>query len=267
MLKPKAPSNRIQAKIEVSLMAKERWVPLAVVASNNTINILGEVGDDWWEDSDVTAERVGKRLQSAQGQDVTVNINSFGGDMFQGLAIYNLLRDYPGKVTVKVLGLAASAASIIAMAGDDIKMSPASFLMIHNCWLYAAGNRHDFLDLAEQIQMFDDAMAKIYMAQTGLDEARIKAMMDAETWLNGDDAIAQGFATATFEGVVTAQTDTHLNALRQVETVLAKQGISRSDRRALLNQIKGTQDAVDKRMQDAAPDLLARIQSLTHQYC
>lgn len=74
------------------------------------------------------------------GADVTVNINSPGGDMFEGLAIYNLLREYQGKVTVKVLGIAASAASVIAMAGDDIQIGRGAFLMIHNCWVVAMGS-------------------------------------------------------------------------------------------------------------------------------
>ncbi|WP_367672858.1 Clp protease ClpP, partial [Serratia symbiotica] len=83
--------------------------------------------------------------------------------------IYNLLREYPGKVTVKVLGLAASGASIIAMAGDEIQIGRGAFLMIHNCWVVAVGNRHDFAAMAENMAPFDNAMADIYSARSGLD--------------------------------------------------------------------------------------------------
>jgi ATP-dependent protease ClpP protease subunit len=265
MKKPKAPSNRINAKCDISLKAKEKWVPLAAIAEENTINVFGEIGNDWWSDSDVTVERVASRLRAAGGQDVTVNINSFGGDMFQGMAIYNLLRDYSGKVTVKVLGIAASSASIIAMAGNEIKMSSASFLMIHNCWMLAAGNRHDFAGLADEMKPFDEAIAKIYMAQTDLDQATIATMMDNETWINGDDAIAKGFATSSFDGVVNAQVDKQVYALNKVEIALAKQGITPDDRRELLNQIKGMQAVVDGATSDTS-ELLASIQSLTSQY-
>lgn len=86
------------------------------------------------------------------GENVTVNINSPGGDMFEGLAIYNLLREYSGKVTVKVLGIAASAASIIAMAGDEIQIGRGAFLMIHNCWIVMIGNRHDLAKAAIDIE-------------------------------------------------------------------------------------------------------------------
>nr|WP_256372528.1 head maturation protease, ClpP-related [Citrobacter sp. wls829] len=123
------------------------------------------------------------------GADVTVNINSPGGDMFEGLAIYNLLRDYEGKVTVKVLGIAASAASIIAMAGDDIQIGRGAFLMIHNCWVYAMGNRHDFAELANSLGPFDSAMADIYAVRSGLDMETVQKLMDAESYIGGSDAI------------------------------------------------------------------------------
>lgn len=253
MTKPLAPSNKLQIKTEISAKARQKWQPLALVDDDATaINVLDEIGDDYWSDSDVTVERVMAKLKLAAGADVVVNINSYGGAMFEGLAIYNLLVQYEGAVKVRILGVAASAASIIAMAGDSIEMSPASFLMIHNAWVWAAGNRHDFAELAQSLQPFDDAMAGIYVAQTGLNKAKIAEMMDAETWINGDEAIAQGFASGLFEVNVQASANKSVNALREVDTLLAKQGLPRNERRELLNQIKGTQDAAQSGMQDAA---------------
>ena len=102
------------------------------------------------------------------------------------------------------------------------------------------------------MQPFDDAMAGIYVAQTGLNKAKIAEIMDAEKKNNGDEAIAQGFASGLFEVNVQASANKSVNALREVDTLLAKQGLPRNERRELLNQIKGTQDAAQSGMQDAA---------------
>ena len=258
-MKPLAPSNKLALKSEINAHAMQRWQPLALAEEEaNSINVFGRIGDDWYSESDVTVERVQRKLKQADGADVVVNINSFGGDMFEGMAIYNLLVQYGGKVTVRVLGIAASAASIIAMAGDEVAMSPASFLMIHNAWVLAAGNRNDFTDLAASLKPFDEAMASIYVSQTGMDKKHIMQLMDAETWINGNDAIIQGFATQTFESEVKAEVSSAVNAIRQVDNLLAKSGLPRNERRELLNQIKGsTQDAASKGTQDAALSDLA----------
>lgn len=246
--------NRLNVRSDIALSAREKWQPLAL-ADDDNINILDEIGDDWWSDSDTTLNRINKKLNKANGADIIVNINSFGGDMFEGLAIYNALREYSGKVTVKVLGLAASSASIIAMAGDDILMSEASFLMIHNCWLFAAGNRHDFAALAEELKPFDEAMASIYCAQTGLSKGEIAQLMDNETWINGETAIEQGFASGLFEQKTQAKADKKRFAAHLVDTLLAKQGVARSERRELIKEIKDTQNAVNS-TQNAAKSAL-----------
>ena len=261
MKKPLAPTNRLALKSEISERAMKKWQPLAMTEGENTINVLDEIGDDWWSDSDVTVQRVMTKLKQANGADVVVNINSFGGSMFEGMAIYNLLLQYEGQVHVKILGLAASAASVIAMAGDTIEMMPASFLMIHNAWTIAAGNRHDFTQLSLELKPFDDAMASIYKAQSQMETKDIVAMMDAETWINADTALEKGFITGIFEGKVEARSDKFSNAVREVDAILAKQGMSRTNRRELLNQIKGTQDAAQKSMQDAASQEKLQLQA------
>lgn len=161
----------------------------------NTLSIFESIGQDWAGEG-VTAQRMGAILRSLEGKAVTVNINSPGGDLFEGLTIYNQLREYPGKVTVKILGLAASAASIIAMSGDEIQIGRSAFLMIHNTRGMSVGHRHDFADMAEKMAPFDLAMREIYVARTGMDETTITAMMDKETWMNGGEAIEKGFADA-----------------------------------------------------------------------
>ncbi|HYI43671.1 MAG TPA: head maturation protease, ClpP-related, partial [Sphingomicrobium sp.] len=121
----------------------------AVAVGDNVITMFGEIGEDFWSDNPITAKKVAAQLRAIGDRPVEVQINSPGGDMFEGIAIYNVLREHPQEITVKVMGMAASAASIIAMAGDRIEIGAASFLMIHNCWVMAIGNRHDMRETAD----------------------------------------------------------------------------------------------------------------------
>lgn len=247
------PFKNIQSKTPDRL--KERWQPLALSDDSvESINILDEIGDDWISESDTTLNRVNKKLALADGKEITVNINSIGGSMFEGLSIYNALCQHKGKVTVNILGLAASAASLIAMAGDEIRISPSAFLMIHNSATIIYGDKNSMLDVAQKLSMFDEAMAKLYASKTGIDKAEIAKMMDDETWLDGEIAVEKGFATEILTKEVKATANNSIYALRKIDEILAKQGIPRSERRDLINQVKGTQDATQKSTQDAAHD-------------
>jgi len=198
------------------------------------------IGADWYGEG-VTASRIAGALRAISGADVTVNINSPGGDMFEGLAIYNLLREYEGKVTVKVLGLAASAASIIAMAGDEVQIGRGAFLMIHNCWVYAMGNRHDLAQVAADMEPFDKAMNDIYGARTGLSAEAIEAMMNAETYIGGSDAVEKGFADRLLSAdEIADDNDSPAAALRKLDALLAKTDTPRSERRKLLKALTGS---------------------------
>ncbi len=161
--------------------------------------------------------------------------------MFEGLAIYNLLREYEGKVTVKVLGLAASAASIIAMAGDDVQIGRGAFLMIHNCWVYAMGNRHDLAQIAADMAPFDKAMSDIYQARSGLDAETVDRMMDGETYIGGSEAVEKGFADSLLSADEIADDDeSPAAALRKLDALLAKANTPRSERRKLLKALSGS---------------------------
>ncbi|WP_039659673.1 head maturation protease, ClpP-related [Pantoea sp. MBLJ3] len=241
---PAAPEGRPFARENRDLpsSAMERWNGgiKAAKSDENSISVFDVIGADWYGDG-VTASRIAAALRSIGGADVTVNINSPGGDMFEGLAIYNLLREYEGKVTVKVLGLAASAASIIAMAGDEVQIGRGAFLMIHNCWVYAMGNRHDLQQIAADMVPFDKAMNDIYGARTGLDAATIDAMMDAETYIGGSDAVEKGFADRLLGADEIADgDDSPAAALRKLDATLAKTDMPRSERRKLLKALTGS---------------------------
>lgn len=241
---PQAPEGRPFARENRDLpsSAMERWNGgiKAAKSDANSISVFDVIGADWYGDG-VTASRVAAALRSIGGADVTVNINSPGGDMFEGLAIYNLLREYEGKVTVKVLGLAASAASIIAMAGDEVQIGRGAFLMIHNCWVCAMGNRHDLAQVAADMEPFDKAMNDIYGARTGLNAETIEAMMNAETYIGGSDAVEKGFADRLLSAdEISDGDDSPAAALRKLDAMLAKTDAPRSERRKLLKALTGS---------------------------
>ncbi|EOY5419097.1 head maturation protease, ClpP-related [Cronobacter turicensis] len=241
---PAAPEGRpfAREKPDLPAAAMERWNGSIRAArdGDNSISIFDVIGADYWGEG-VTASRIAGALRSLNGADVTVNVNSPGGDMFEGLAIYNLLREYDGKVTVKVLGLAASAASIIAMAGDEVQIGRGAFLMIHNCWVCAMGNRHDLAQIATDMAPFDKAMSDIYQARSGLDAATVDKMMDGETYIGGSEAVEKGFADSLLSADEIADDDeSPAAALRKLDALLAKANTPRSERRKLLKALSGS---------------------------
>lgn len=162
------------------------------------ILIYDVIGADWFGDG-VTAKGVLAALADAEGGPVRVRINSPGGDVFEGLAIYNSLKAYPGKVDVVVDGLAASAASVIAMAGETVSMGQGTLLMIHNAATIGIGNRHDMAATAGVLGKIDGQLAEIYAKFSGEDAAGFAAQMDAETWLTAEEAKDAGLATGVIE--------------------------------------------------------------------
>lgn len=246
--------------------------PMAAEADNpNTVSIYGVIGEDFWTGEGFTAKRMAGILRSIGKHDVTVNINSPGGDMFEGLAIYNLLREHTAAVTVKVMGIAASAASIIAMAGDKVMMGTGSMLMIHNCWGLVIGNRHDFADAADVFKAFDGSMAAIYADRTGKSVDDILAMLDGPTrasdgtYMTAAEAIDMGFADDTFEpeenaADASASLPADLIARRRTEAALAKAGMGRKDRFDTINSLSAPRDASRPAARDAG-DLTADLMS------
>lgn len=263
---PVAPEARQRPRVQayISEKALARWDSgiKAAEEKDRTISVYDVIGQDFWTGEGVTAKRIAAALRAIGKGPVTVNINSPGGDLFEGFAIYNLLRDHDGEVTVKVLGLAASAASVIAMAGDTIQVSRASFLMIHNTWVMAIGNRNDLHETAEFLEPFDRAMADIYSSRTGLDTDDVTAMMDAETWMGGAEAIGKGFADEFLpsDQVVDGEKASAV-AIRRLESALRASGMSADAAKKLISEFKASQrdaagsgerDATDRGVKDSA---------------
>ncbi len=227
----------------------------AVATNDNVVTMFDVIGEDYWSGGGVTAKRITSQLRAIGDRPVEVQINSPGGDMFEGIAIFNVLREHPQPVTVKVMGMAASAASIIAMAGDHIEIGAASFLMVHNCWVVAVGNRHDMAETAEWLAPFDQAMVDLYAMRTGQDAKAVAKWMDSETYMSGSQAIERGFADALLPADAmktdeTAQSsDRQVNELRALELQLVSAGATRTQARDRINKIKGTPGAAP----DATP--------------
>lgn len=163
------------------------------------LRIDGEIvcEPDWWGSSgQIIARSIERRL--AQLGDVTVYINSPGGDVFAGAAIYTALREHRargrGRVTVKITGIAASAASVVAMAGDEVLMSPVSYMMIHDPWTYAAGNAREMEHHAQVLREIGEGLVAAYTLKTGKSRDEITDMLAAETYMNAQKCIDEGFA-------------------------------------------------------------------------
>lgn len=255
------------AQFDVRPDAMERWEP-GIHAANEgeaSISVYDAIGEGW-DGTGVTAKRIGAALRSIGPKDVTINVNSPGGDFFEGVAIYNLLREHKGKVTVNVMGLAASAASVIAMAGDEINMGDGAFLMIHNAWAVAVGNRHDMLDASNRLAPFDAAMASLYAARSGQSVAEVAALMDKETWIGGAQAVADGFATGMLDSAITKQDNTApagKKAKALLETAMVKAGYSRTVRRDAFNALfNSPTPSAGADATPSASDMAAWLQSL-----
>jgi ATP-dependent Clp protease protease subunit len=158
-----------------------------------TLYLNGVISDETWWGDEVTPKLFRDELFAGSG-DVTVWINSPGGDVFAAAQIYNMLMDYTGKITVKIDGLAASAASVIAMAGGDVYMSPVSMLMIHNPSTVAIGDSEEMLRAKALLDEVKESIINAYELKSGLSRAKISHLMDAETWMNANKAIELGFA-------------------------------------------------------------------------
>jgi ATP-dependent protease ClpP protease subunit len=274
---PPAAFARPQQGLEwdVAPKALDQWNPgvRAAAEEENTIGIYDVIGYDPWTGDGTTAKRISAALRSIGAENpVVVNINSPGGDLFEGLAIYNLLRNHKGHVTVRVISLAASAASVIAMAGDTVEIARAGFLMIHNAWVLAVGNRHSLRDLADWLEPFDGTMANLYAARSGMSEDKVAEMMDAESWIGGADAIEKGFADSFLPADQVKEDHSDTKAAHKVDVLMAKAGVPRSERRRLLNQIRsstpgaagrGTPSAADMDTHNAVYDKLGPIPSLS----
>lgn len=209
-----------------------------------TLYLNGVIAAESWLDDDVTPQLFKDELESATG-DIEVWLDSPGGDVMAATQIYNMLKNYKGKVTVKIDSLAASAASVVAMAGDEILMSPLSLMLIHNPLTVAAGNVDDMQKAIDMLDEVKQSIINAYELKTGLSRAKISHLMDCETWLSAKKAVELHFADGILFGKNEAEIDDESYAYSQREVsnnlinkLKTKSGVKISDLETRLNLLK-----------------------------
>lgn len=169
--------------------------------AERVLELRGTIAEDSWFDDDVTPQMFRDELFAGTG-DVVIWLNSPGGDCIAASQIYSMLMDYKGKVTVKIDGIAASAASVIAMAGTNVLMAPTALMMIHNPATFAFGDHEDMQRAIEMLEEVKESIINAYEIKTGLSRAKLAHLMDATTWMNAKKAMELGFADGMLEGEV-----------------------------------------------------------------
>lgn len=181
------------------------------------LTIYGEIGESWWGES-TSASDVDSALKNITTSTITVRLNSPGGSAFDGITIYNRLKDHKAHVKIIIDGYACSAASIIAMAADELIMNVGSMLMIHEAWTYTAGSKTDLQKIIDLLSKLDTSLIDIYMTKAQVERQEIEKMVQNETWFTADEAVSIGFAT----NVTEAEEDDVLDAEAYKQSVLAR---------------------------------------------
>lgn len=175
----------------------KKFYQLTQTGKEADLMIYGDITSLPWEEmGDVSAYNLSKELAELDVDRINVYINSYGGEVAEGLAIYNALKRHKARVVTVCDGFACSIASVIFMAGDERIMNESSLLLIHNAWSYASGDANQLRKEADDLDTINQAAITAYMAHTTISEEEVKVLMDAETWILPSDAVAWGFATA-----------------------------------------------------------------------
>ena len=182
-------------------MTMKKYFQLVTEGDTADLDIYGDISSWSWSGDNISAANLSKQLEElGDVSQINVHINSYGGEVAEGLAIYNALRRHKAKVVTTCDGFACSIASVIFMAGDERLMSKASLLMIHNAWTSAYGvNANDLRKLAEDMDVITDRSKAAYLDRVSIGEDELSALMDAESWISPDDAVEKGFATGIEE--------------------------------------------------------------------
>lgn len=170
-----------------------KWYSITAKSDKAEIWIYEMIGEDFWTGGGITAKNFQKELSDIKASQIDLHINSPGGVVFDGITIYNLIKQHPANVTTYIDGLAASIASVIALAGDKVVMAANALYMVHNPTGLAMGTATDMRSLADVLDKIAGTMVGTYVGKTGKPEGDIKAMLDAETWMTADEAMEHGF--------------------------------------------------------------------------
>ena len=202
---------------------KKFWNWIHDEAGGRVLRLEGPIDEESFWGDEATPKAFREELEAGEG-DITVWINSPGGDCVAAAQIYNMLMDYKGNVTVKIDGIAASAASVIAMAGTKVLVSPVSMLMIHNPMTAAFGNSDEMQKAIEMLSSVKDSIINAYEIKTGLSRAKLSHLMDAETWMDANKAVELGFA----DGIMSRADETVDMAAPTVSMLYSKANVVNS---------------------------------------
>ena len=233
------------------------------IPAGRVLSINGTIAEESWFDDDVTPKLFKDELLNGKG-DVTVWINSPGGDCVAAAQIYNMLSEYSGKITVKIDGLAASAASVIAMAGDEVLMSPVSMMMIHNPATIAFGDHEQMQKAIDMLSEVKESIINAYVIKTGQSRAKLSHLMDAETWMDATKAVELGFA----DGVIEKNNENEKSAETRNSVLFSRSAVTN----ALVNKLTKKYGEQKKEIANAAiipapsgvlaKDLRARLETI-----
>lgn len=219
----------------ISAKALDNWKNLETNEKNdNAFELFGVIGEYYDE---ISSKDVLNFLKKNEENDVKILINSPGGSVFEGFAIYNMLLNHKKKVEVEIVGMAASAASIIAMAGTKIKAYESSCIMIHNSWNFAAGNKNDLRIAAELLDKVDDVMKDIYLKRINVNREKLTEMLDNETFIFANEAIELNLLDE-IKVTKIVEKDDAVFAKRKIGEILSKNGITRSKQREWFELLK-----------------------------
>ncbi len=237
----------------------------SVLSNNQELILDGPIASDTWWGDEVTPDLFREELKQHAG-DLTVVINSPGGDVFAGLAIYNALVNHNGNVTVRVDGLAASIASVIAMAGDKIIMSPGSMIMIHRPSVYAAGTVDDMEKAKDVLLKIEEGITPIYAKRTGLSDEKITELLEAETWMLADKAVELGFADEVSEAPDKQKQDEGVQNAMGMNFAFSMSAVKQADAKpmqSLVEQIKAKAEAETAKAAEPAEETTAEPETKT----
>ena len=216
-------------------MKNKKYFQLTQNDNEVDIQIYGDITSWEWSESDISSYTLAKQIEGLECDKINVYINSYGGEVAEGLAIYNQLKRHKAKVKTVCDGFACSAASVVFMAGDERIMSTASLLMIHNAWTYASGNSKELRKQADDLDKITQASINAYMQEVNITEEELKQMLDDETWITPQEAIEKGFITAI---------------VNEKEAEEVSQSVKKSLMKLILNSKSKKDDEDKKKCQD-----------------
>lgn len=201
----------------------KKYYALETAENEADITIFGDITPWPWLESDVSSYNLSRQISGLDVDTINVHLSSYGGEVAEGLAIYNSLKQHKAKIRTYCDGFACSIASVIFMAGDERIMSNASLLMVHNPWTYTEGNAQELRKIADDLDKMSQASVNAYLEHVNLKEEEVKQLLDDETWLTPQEALDYGFATAV-TGVQPQAKYSQSVRMHLMQTILAKQG-------------------------------------------